>query len=49
MLEVHPLSGHAIQRGRRELVVGSYVVVHRVNATEVRVLRVWHGAQDRPS
>lgn len=34
--------------GTRELVaVHPYVVVYAVDAAEVRILRVWHAAQDR--
>ncbi len=35
--------------GTRENVsVWPYVIVYRVTETEVQILRVWHGAQDRP-
>jgi plasmid stabilization system protein ParE len=35
--------------GTRENVsVWPYVIVYRVAETEVQILRVWHGAQDRP-
>ena len=34
--------------GTRENVsVWPYVIVYRVTETEVQILRVWHGAQDR--
>ncbi len=47
-LAEHPLIGRATDRGRRELtIVPPYVLVYRVNGARVRVLRIWHGAQDR--
>lgn len=49
LLEQHPYAGRGISSGRRELVAAtSYVVVYRVRSAEVRILRVWHGAQNRP-
>ena len=34
--------------GTREITtVWPYVIVYRVTAAEVQILRVWHGAQDR--
>jgi toxin ParE1/3/4 len=48
ILVQHPYVGRGILGGRRELVAGSYVIVYRVRAAETRILRVWHGAQDRP-
>jgi addiction module RelE/StbE family toxin len=47
-LAEHPLIGRATGRGRRELtIVPPYVLVYRVDGAHVRVLRIWHGAQDR--
>lgn len=37
--------------GTRELVIAefpNYLVVYQVTDTEIRILRVWHGRQDRP-
>jgi len=34
---------------RENVTVWPYVIVYRVFAAEVQILRVWHGAQDRPS
>jgi len=44
-------------RGRRGLVPGTrelisyypYILVYRLTAAEVSVLRIWHGAQNRPA
>lgn len=47
MIEPHPYAGRSILGGRRELVAGEYVIVYRVRTTETRILRVWHGAQNR--
>lgn len=47
-LAENPLIGRAIGRGRRELtIVPPYVLVYRVDGARVRILRIWHGAQDR--
>ena len=48
-LDVFPYRGRrGRSRGVRELVaVSPYVLVYRVGQDTVRVLRVWHGAQDR--
>ena len=49
-LRRHPYRGRAGARaGTRELVVPGlpYIVAYRVGEA-VQVLRVWHGAQDRP-
>lgn len=45
------------ERGRPGAVAGTreittiwpYVIVYRITATAVEILRVWHGAQDRQS
>ncbi len=34
--------------GTRELVVGPYIIVYRLRSECVELLRIWHGAQDRP-
>jgi addiction module RelE/StbE family toxin len=35
--------------GTRELVVSSpYIIVYQIEDDSVQILRVWHGAQDRP-
>lgn len=48
LLAPYPYSGREVDGGRRELVAaGSYVIVYKVRTTETRILRVWHGAQDR--
>ena len=47
-LSEQPLRGKASSNGRRELtIVRPYVLVYRVTVDCVRILRVWHGAQDR--
>ncbi len=47
-LAEHPLRGRVTSQGRRELtIVPPYVLVYRVSGNSVRILRVWHGAQDR--
>jgi len=36
--------------GTRELVIAAfptYIVVYRVTETEIRIIQVWHGRQDR--
>jgi len=33
---------------RENVTVWPYVIVYRVAEAEVQILRVWHGAQDRP-
>ena len=37
--------------GTRELVIGKtpYIVAYEVHEAEVRIVMIWHGAQDRPS
>lgn len=50
-LRVHPNKGRiAEQIDCRELVLPSlpYVVLYRVANDAVHVLRIWHGARDRP-
>jgi addiction module RelE/StbE family toxin len=46
-----PHRGRPGQRaGTRELVIAafpSYIIVYRVTATEIRIIQVWHGRQDR--
>lgn len=44
-----PDRGRLRRDGARELVaVHPYVIVYDVGATRVTILRVWHGAQNRP-
>ncbi len=33
---------------RENVAVWPYVIVYRITKTEVQILRVWHGAQERP-
>jgi len=33
---------------RENVAVWPYVIVYRVLSDEIQILRVWHGAQDRP-
>jgi len=50
-LAVFPRRGRqGLARGTRELVaVPPYIVVYRIDtADRATILRVWHGAQDRP-
>jgi addiction module RelE/StbE family toxin len=49
-LEEFPERGaQGLVDGTREITtVWPYVMVYRVTASEVQILRVWHGAQDRP-
>ena len=48
-LEDNPLIGRARADGTREMtIVPPYVVVYRIFDHYVRILRIWHGAQDRP-
>ena len=48
-LDVFPQRGRrGRSRGTRELVaVPPYVLVYRIGQDTVRIVRVWHGAQDR--
>jgi toxin ParE1/3/4 len=51
LLAEYPHRGRLGRReGTRELVIAqfpSYIVVYRVAKSEVRILRIWHGRQDR--
>lgn len=49
-LEYLPERGRpGLVAGTRELtVIWPYVIVYRVAFSAVEILRVWHGAQDRP-
>ena len=48
-LATFPHRGRPGFRGTRELViVRPYVLVYRVRSDAVVILRIWHGAQDRP-
>jgi toxin ParE1/3/4 len=38
-----------IKGTRENVAVWPYVIVYRVMPAEVEILRVWHGAQDRPA
>lgn len=47
-LAIFPRRGRARPDGHRELaVVHPYLLVYEVAGEEVRILRVWHGAQER--
>ncbi|ABQ29186.1 type II toxin-antitoxin system RelE/ParE family toxin [Acidiphilium cryptum] len=48
-LEYLPERGRTgLVSGTRELtVIWPYVIVYRISASSVEILRVWHGAQDR--
>ena len=48
-LEYLPERGRpGLVSGTRELtVIWPYVIVYRISASSVEILRVWHGAQDR--
>jgi plasmid stabilization system protein ParE len=47
-LSTFPKRGKARPDGSRELaVVHPYVLVYEIAADDIRILRVWHGAQDR--
>ena len=43
----HPRMGRPVQEGRRLIVVDRFVVIYRVAGSEVRILRVVHGARRR--
>ena len=46
LLEVNPYLGRQAEyRGRRELVVGQYVVLYSVHRTGLKIVAVAHGAQ----
>jgi len=51
LLADYPHRGRPGRReGTRELVIAqfpSYIVVYRVVKSEVRIIRIWHGRQDR--
>ena len=48
-LEHFPERGRpGLRRGTRELTnVWPYVIVYRVTGTDIDILSIWHGAQDR--
>ena len=47
-LALHPLIGRPCSDGTRELsIVPPYVMIYRVIGERVRIVRIWHGAQDR--
>jgi len=50
-LEYLPERGRpGVEPGTREITtIWPYVIVYRITATTVEILRVWHGAQDRQS
>ena len=48
ILQHFPELGRAAADDTREWVSGKYVIVYRTGTTETLILRVWHGAQDRP-
>jgi toxin ParE1/3/4 len=52
ILRRHPQSGKAgVEEGTRELVIpkSPYIVAYRVmGLNAIQILRIWHGAQDRP-
>ena len=49
-LQEHPLSGRVVpelpEAGYREVIVAPYRIVHVVQASQVVILRVWHGRQE---
>jgi len=48
-LSTHPWLGRAGRAGLRELIVGNYLVIHRVSADrgEVEIVTVVHGARKK--
>jgi plasmid stabilization system protein ParE len=48
ILKHFPELGRPAVNDTREWGSGKYVIVYRTGPTETRILRVWHGAQDRP-
>ena len=48
ILERFPDLGRPAIDDTREWSCGKYVIVYRTGPTETLILRVWHGAQDRP-
>lgn len=48
-LEMFPERGRlGLRRGTRELIaVWPYVIVYRVQRTDIEILAIWHGVQDR--
>jgi plasmid stabilization system protein ParE len=43
----HPMMGHVVQEFKdqtiREIAFGDYRIIHRVTATELQIVRVFHG------
>jgi addiction module RelE/StbE family toxin len=43
----HPMMGHVVQefkdRTIREIAFGDYRIIHRVTATELQIVRIFHG------
>ena len=48
ILRHFPELGRPAAEDTREWGTGKYVIVYRTNQAETLILRVWHGAQDRP-
>lgn len=48
ILRRFPELGRPAADDTREWGSGRYVIVYRTEAAGTRILRVWHGAQDRP-
>jgi addiction module RelE/StbE family toxin len=48
ILQHFPELGYRAVNDTREWIVGKYVVVYETEPTATRILRVWHGAQNRP-
>ena len=48
LLENFPDLGRPAADNTREWGFRNYVIVYRTGPAETRILRVWHGAQDRP-
>lgn len=48
-LELFPERGRpGLRKGTRELtIVWPYVIVYRISGTDIDILAIWHGAQDR--
>lgn len=47
-LATFPKRGRARPDGHRELaIVHPYILVYEIMGEDVRILRIWHGAQDR--
>lgn len=48
LLDVNLMIGRPAVNGTREVtIVPPYIIVYRITGNHIRILRIWHGAQNR--